>query len=114
MPRRRYSEADLRAMIPLYLDGALEPSEREAVEAYWAEHPELLTQFAESTRLIDILDEAVTAPPAPDDLTARVMDRIRTVGRLGRWRETLSLNPPLDRIRWFAEAPCWCWSAGCW
>jgi len=103
MPRRRYSEADLRAMIPLYLDGALEPSEREAVEAYWAEHPELLTQFAESTRLIDILDEAVTAPPAPDDLTARVMDRIRTVGRLGRWRETLSLNPPLDRIRWFAE-----------
>jgi len=104
MPRRRYSEADLRAMIPLYLDGALDPAEREAVEAYWAEHPEALAEFAESTRLIDVLDEAVTAPPAPADFTAQVMDRVRTVGWFGRLRQTISLNPPLARIRWCAEA----------
>lgn len=104
MPRRRYSEADLRAMIPLYLDGALDPQEREAVEAYWAAHPELIAQFAESTRLIDILDEAVTAPPAPADLTGQVMQRVERLGRLGKLRQTLSLNPPLARIRWFAEA----------
>ena len=103
MPRRRYSEADLRAMIPLYLDGALDPAERQAVEAYWAEHPEALAEFASSTRLIDVLDEAVTAPPAPDDFTAAVMDQVDRLTWFGRLRQAVGLNPPLDRIRWGAE-----------
>ncbi len=103
MPARRYSEADLRAMIPLYLDGALDDDERAAVEQYWAAHPEALSEFATSTRLIDLLDEAVTAPPLDADFTAEVMQRVSEVGPIRRWWERLGLTPPLTRLRWAVE-----------
>ncbi len=104
MAGRRYSEADLVAMIPLYLDGALDDDERRAVEAYWREHPEALAQFADSTRLIDLLDEAVTPVAPPDDFTDHVMAAVSELGPIRRWWQRQTLIPPLTAARLGVEA----------
>ena len=102
--RRRYSAADLLAMIPLYLDGELDSSERSAVEGYLAEHPETALEVARSARLIDALDEAVSSPPVDAAFTTRVMHEVTNLSRPQRWWQRLSLLPGVTAVRWAAEA----------
>ncbi|MCC7490782.1 MAG: hypothetical protein IT204_00455 [Fimbriimonadaceae bacterium] len=104
MPRRRYSAAELAAMIPLYFEGALNDAERAAVEAWWADHPEALKQFAESARWTEILDAAVTAPPVDDRFTADVMAHLAALTPRRRWWLGRPAYPPLTLLRWLAEA----------
>ena len=82
--RPRHSDADLLAMIPLYLDGELDEAEQAAVEAYLAEHPEAARELAEAARLIDTLDEAVAPPTLDPAFTAEVLSRCRELSRLQR------------------------------
>ena len=104
MPSRRYSAADLQAMIPLYLDGVLDAEERAAVEAYWSEHPDAaLAHFAVSGSLIDLLDEVVTPRPVDDAFVDDVMAAIHDLTPARRRRERWAMTAPLTMVRWLAE-----------
>lgn len=103
MAAPRFSPADLRAMIPLYLDGELGEAEQAAVETYLAEHPGATGDLARAARLISLLDETIRPVEPPPDFTAQVMDQVRATGRGARWRLRWSLVPLLTRLRWAAE-----------
>ncbi|NUP98404.1 MAG: zf-HC2 domain-containing protein, partial [Armatimonadetes bacterium] len=103
MRRRRYSEADLRAMIPLYLDGALDAADRAQVEAYYLQHPEVLTQFGESSRMIELLDDAVIVQPADPAFTTDVLGEVARLRPLPRLWQQLPPCPPVTALRWATE-----------
>ncbi len=105
VPRKRWSDADLEAMISLYLDGELSPADQAAVEGYLAAHPEsAAARLHEAARLIDALDEAVAAPPVDERFDRAVAEQIAALGRRGRRRERLSLVSPLAVVRLATEA----------
>ncbi|MBI5832213.1 MAG: DUF11 domain-containing protein [Armatimonadetes bacterium] len=103
MATGRYSQADLVAMIPLYLDGELADDERSAVEAYLAEHPEAVADFAQAARLIDLLDETITPRPTDDAFVDEVMAQVRQLSTAQRWWHRFGLTPTLTRLRWALE-----------
>lgn len=101
--RRRYRAADLRAMIPLYLDGELAEAEQVAVEAYLAEHPEELGEVTRAAQLIEVLDDAIRSAPPDDAFCDEVMQRLRALTRWQRWWLRWPLVPTTALLRWAAE-----------
>ena len=63
-----------------YLDGRMSPDERARFEAELANSPELAAELADTRQALELL-RALPLPAAPDDLTDRIMGRVRALPR---------------------------------
>lgn len=73
---------EVRELLPLYALGALEPAERERLEAALKNYPELWAEARALQETAADLAELVPPAPVPTDLEQRVMTRIKPVRRL--------------------------------
>lgn len=68
---------EVRELLPLYALGALEPAERERLEAALKRHPELWAEARALQETVADLAELVPQAPVPAGLEAKVMARLR-------------------------------------
>lgn len=73
---------EVRELLPLYALGALEPAERERLEAALKNYPQLWVEARALQETAADLAELVPPAPVPTNLEQRVMARIKPVRRL--------------------------------
>jgi anti-sigma-K factor RskA len=73
------SDAELHDLIPLHALGALEPDEVPMLEAYLAVNPEAQASYVWYLEAVSILARSIPLEEPPQDLKARMLDRVRQV-----------------------------------
>jgi Anti-sigma-K factor rskA len=73
------SDAELHDLIPLHALGALEPDEVPLLEAYLAVNPEAQASYVWYLEAVSILARSIPLKEPPQDLKARMVDRVRQV-----------------------------------
>jgi anti-sigma-K factor RskA len=73
------SNAELHDLIPLHALGALEPDEVPLLEAYLALNPEARASYVWYLEAVSILARSIPLEEPPQDLKARMLDRVRQV-----------------------------------
>jgi anti-sigma-K factor RskA len=73
------SDAELHDLIPLHALGALEPDEVPLLEAYLAVNPEARASYVWYLEAVSILARSIPLEEPPQDLKARMLDRVRKV-----------------------------------
>jgi anti-sigma-K factor RskA len=98
------TEAQFEDLLPLYVLGALEPDELEAMEAYIAEHPQAQRDIAEAQQVAALLAWTPPQQDPPPALRERVLARARSeqpatpLARASMWeRVRNALRPPGTR-----------------
>lgn len=79
---------DLRDLLPAYALGALEPEERERVEAYLAQSAEARRELADLMEAAAALGAAFPQVPPPPALRQRLLEQIRAERRQAAPRDT--------------------------
>lgn len=108
----KYSIEELKAMIPIYLNGSLPEPEVEALEEALRRHPELETELMEFSEIQDSYAGIEDSLPIDSDAVfARVRDGIRSESR--HTAETLSDGPAAHLLRFVKRiyhTPALSWS----
>jgi Anti-sigma-K factor rskA len=73
------NNAELHDLIPLHALGALEPDEVPLLEAYLALNPEARASYVWYLEAVSVLARSIPLEEPPQDLKARMLDRVRRV-----------------------------------